>query len=69
MVGAMSRDPGARVTIKHSKPGDIVLLVRNTNHCRVCVLHLDPPTLHGGQAIPEATSNFGLIIFLGLRLV
>ena len=65
----MGRDSGASVAIEDCKPADILLLVGNANHCRVSVLHLDPPALHGGQAVLEAASHIGLIILLSFRFI
>ena len=57
------------MTIKHGEPGDVVLLVGDADDGRVCVLHLDPPALHRGQAVPDPSAHLGLIVFLSFRFV
>ena len=69
MMRTVCRHPRAGVAVKDGEPGDIVLLVRDPDHCGVGVLHLDPPALHGGQAILEAAPDVGLIILFSFRFV
>ena len=65
----MGRHSGPGMAVKHCEPGDVLLLVGNANHCGVSVLHLDPPALHGGQAILEAAPDVGLIILFSFWFV
>ena len=69
VMRTMGGHPGARVPVKHCKPRDILLLVRNADHCGVGVLHLNPPALHGGQAILEAAPDIGLVILFSFWFV
>merc|ERR1719180_714607 len=57
------------VTVKYCKPGDILLLIWDSDHRAVSILHLDPPSLHRGEAIADASPHPGLIVFLCLGFI